>query len=286
MSIRTILAAASGGSAMQGAIETGFALARRLGAHVEIFHARLDERQAIVPFGDGMGAPVSGELVQRILDEAAAAHDAARRAFDEAVGRHSLPVRDQPGPNDASAGWRAEIGAPADLVARRARAFDLVVLGRSARASDALHSGTVEASVLESGRPVLLAPADSDGAPTRRIAIGWNDSVEAVHALAAAIPLLRGASVVRIITIGSEDEGLGALAVEHLAWHGIEASAHLVPPVKGVGIGSQLLSAARDDGAELLVMGAYGHAPWREMLFGGATHDIVEASLMPLLLAH
>ena len=286
MSIKTILTAASGGGAMRGAIETGFALARQLGAHVEIFHARLDETQAIVPFGDGMGMPISGEIIQRVLDDAVKAQEAARLAFDEAVRRHGLPVRDKPGPGEASASWRTETGAAPDLIARRARAFDLVILGRSGDAVDQPHSGSVEAAVLESGRPVLLAPANSNGAPARRIAIGWNNSVEAVHALAAAIPLMREASLVRIITIGSEDEGLGALAVEHLAWHGIAATAHLVQPVKGVGVGSQLLSAAREDGAELLVMGAYGHAPWREMLFGGATHDIVETSLMPLLLAH
>ena len=294
MPISTILAAASGGDATRGAIETGFALARRHGAHVEIFHAAFDERQAIVPFGDGMGAPISGELVQRIIDEGKKAQDDSRRAFEEAAKRHGLPLRHEPpapggaasGPKEASADWYTEIGTAPDLIARRARAFDLVVLGRSERVADQPHSGSIEAAVLDSGRPVLLAPANSDGAPARRIAIGWNDSVEAVHALAASLPLLREASVVRIITIGSEDEGLGALAVGHLAWHGIGASARLVMPVKGVSIGSQLLSAAREEGADLLVMGAYGHAPWRELLFGGATHDVVETSLMPLLLAH
>ena len=295
MSISSILAAASGGDATKGAVETGFALARRLGAHVEIFHAAFDERQAILPMGDGMGVPVSGELIERIIADGKKAQENARRAFDEAAKRHGLPLRHEApppqggaasGPREASADWFTEIGSAPDLIARRARAFDLVVLGRSDRVADQPHSGSIEAAVLESGRPVLLAPGDWDGAPARRIAIGWNDSVEAVHALAASLPLLREASVVRIVTIGTEDEGLGALAVGHLAWHGIAASAHLVPPVKGVGIGSQLLSAAREEGAELLVMGAYGHAPWRELLFGGATRDVVGTSLMPLLLAH
>jgi nucleotide-binding universal stress UspA family protein len=286
MSISTILVAASGGDATKGAIETGFALARQLKAHVEVFHAAFDERQAMVPFGDGMGAPISGELVDRIIADGKAAQDAARRGFDDAMKRHGLKLRDEPGAAEASVSWRTETGSATDLIARRARGFDLVVLGRSERQADEPHSGAIEAAVLESGRPVLLAPGKSDGAPARRIAIGWNDSVEAVHALAASLPLLHEASAVRIITIGSEDEGLGAVAVGHLAWHGVAASAHLVQPVKGVGIGSQLLSAAREEGADLLVMGAYGQAPWREWLFGGATHDIVEASLMALLLTH
>jgi nucleotide-binding universal stress UspA family protein len=295
MSIKTILVAASGGDATKGAVETGFALARRLGAHVEIFHAAFDEREAIMPMGDGMmGTPVSADLIDRIIEDGKNVDEAARRVFDEAAQRHGLPIRHeallQPGAtqraSEASVEWRSEIGAAPDLIARRARGFDLVVLGRSDRVEDQPHSGSIEAAVLESGRPVLLAAPNSDGAPAKCIAIGWNDSVEAVHALAASLPLLHEASVVRIITIGTEDEGLGALAVGHLAWHGIAASARLVQPVKGTNVGSQLLSAAREEGAELLVMGAYGKAPWRELLFGGATREVVGVSLMPLLLAH
>jgi nucleotide-binding universal stress UspA family protein len=243
-----------------------------------------------MPMGDTMGAPVSADLIDRIIADGKKVDDDARRMFDEAAQRHGLPLRHEApkgqGAADASVEWRSEMGAAPDLIARRARAFDLIVLGRSDRVADQPHSGSIEAAVLESGRPVLLAAADSTGAPAKRVAIGWNDSVEAVHALAASLPLLHEASAVRVITIGSEDEGLGALAVGHLAWHGIAASARLVPPVKGAGIGSQLLSAAREEGAELLVMGAYGKAPWRELLFGGATREVVGVSLMPLLLAH
>ena len=168
MSISTILAAASGGDATRGAVETGFALARRLGAHVEIFHAGFDERQAIMPMGDGMNAPVSAELIERIIADGKKAQDDARRAFDDAAKRHGLPLRHDappppqagaaPGPREASADWFTEIGSAPDLIARRARAFDLVVLGRSDRVADQPHSGSIEAAVLESGRPVLLAP--------------------------------------------------------------------------------------------------------------------------------
>jgi nucleotide-binding universal stress UspA family protein len=56
--------------------------------------------------------------------------------------------------------------------------------------------------------------------------------------------------------------------------------------VAGAGAGQQLLSTAREENADLLVMGGYGRGPWREMFFGGATRELVAASLLPLLLVH
>lgn len=294
MTIRTILVAVSGGSASEGAVEMAFQLARRFEAHVEALHVRVDERQAMMLYGDGMGAPLAGDLMGRIAEETAANAAAARRIFDAALARHGLAVRTTPPPLkpgeahrfEASAAWREETGYAPELVSRRARLFDLVVLGRSDRVVDQPHSDTVEDTVLRSGRPVLLAPAKPPEELGRSIAVGWNGSAEAVRAISSALPLLAAARDVRVITIGTTDEGVGAEAVEYLAWHGVNATARLARPIERVGPGELLLATARDEGADLLVMGGWGHAPWRQMLFGGATQEIVGTSLLPLLLAH
>jgi nucleotide-binding universal stress UspA family protein len=68
-----------------------------------------------------------------------------------------------------------------------------------------------------------------------------------------------------------------------LALYCLGTSARLV---FGVGPGEALLAAARDEGADLLAMGGFGHAPWRELLFGGVMRDLVGTSLLPLLLSH
>jgi nucleotide-binding universal stress UspA family protein len=94
------------------------------------------------------------------------------------------------------------------------------------------------------------------------------------------------AAGVHIITVGTEEAECGQDLVEYLGWHGIAATSVAMPPVLGARTGEQLLAAARDVGADLLVMGGWSHAPWRDMLFGGTTHDVVAASLMALLLAH
>jgi nucleotide-binding universal stress UspA family protein len=187
---------------------------------------------------------------------------------------------------EASAAWREETGPASDIVARRGRLFDLVVLGRSDRVVDQPYSNTVEDTVLASGRPVLLAPAHPPPELGRAVAIGWNGSPQAVRAMVAALPFLAQAKEVRVITIGPSAEATGAEAVEYLAWHGIAAVARDMQPVSGVGAGEQLLAAARDEGCDFLVMGGYGHTPWREALFGGATREVVGTSMLPLLLAH
>jgi len=89
------------------------------------------------------------------------------------------------------------------------------------------------------------------------------------------------------LSAGKEVESLSdAELASYLGWHDIAAVAHHVQPVKGVKTGELLLATARDKGADLLVMGGYGHAPWREMIFGGATAQIVGNSRLPVLLSH
>jgi nucleotide-binding universal stress UspA family protein len=88
------------------------------------------------------------------------------------------------------------------------------------------------------------------------------------------------------ITVGAESETNPLALLDYLAAHGISAKHRQVMPIKGVGPGEQLLAEAREAGADLLVMGGYGHRPWRELLFGGATRQVVGASLLPVLLAH
>jgi nucleotide-binding universal stress UspA family protein len=132
---------------------------------------------------------------------------------------------------------------------------------------------------------VLLAPAKPPAAIGDTIALGWNGSAEAVHAVSASLPLLEKAQSVVVITVGDEDDGPQPL-LDYLALHGVAAQHRQVAAVKGVGPGEQLLADAHDAGADLLVMGAYGHRPWREQLFGGATRRVVGTSLLPVLLAH
>jgi nucleotide-binding universal stress UspA family protein len=291
MEIRTILVAVSGGSASSGAIELACRLARRFGSHLEALHVRPDPREIVAVAPGGFGMPVTGDMIEAAMRNAADAAVKARDMVDVAVARHGLPLRNAPPPfgtdpallDQASACWREETGYSATTVANRARLFDLLVLGRSGRVVGEPHGDAIEEALIASGRPVLIAPAEPPQVLGETIALAWNDSPEAARALAAAMPFLAKARGVHVLSVG---ETRGADLVTHLGWHGVRATADAVYPVAGLGIGESLLAAAREHEADLLVMGGYGHRPWREVLFGGATRQIVRASLLPLLLSH
>jgi nucleotide-binding universal stress UspA family protein len=290
MTIRTILVAASGGSASEGAIELACRLASRLRAHVEGFHVVNDARAALAMAGGDMGIPPP-ELFEQFSAEAVAHAARTKASFEAIAERHHLPLRstassasEEPSP---SAYWREATGYAPSLVAQRGRFFDLVILGRSERVVDEPYTRTIEETLEMAGRPILLAPADCPDAIGSVIAVAWNGSPEAVRAVAASLPLLTQAETVCLITIGEADAANGVAALmEHLAWHGIRATPSVLPQPAGMTAGEALLGAAAAISADLLVMGGYGRRPWREALFGGATREVLARKTMPLLLVH
>jgi len=290
MTVRTVLAAISGGTASNGAIELSCQLAKRFEAHIEGFHVRVDPREVIMAAGTGFDLPLAGSWIEQLVEDAAKRADETKAAFQAALVRHNIPLVEKPTKGGVSATWRDETGHADRTVSRHARFFDLVILGRSDRVVEQPHSDTVEKTLLESGRPVLLAPAEPVETIGEAIAVGWNGSPQAVRAIVNSLPLLASAKTVTLITIGNEEEGVeeeGAIAMlDYLSWRGIAAKHYIVRSTPGARPGEQLLSGARDSGADLLVMGGYGQAPWRQFLFGSATQQIVGVSLLPLLLSH
>ena len=289
--IRTILAGASGGSASDGAIELACRFADRSRAHIEGFHVLPDPVAVFGPIGGGEGFALSGDVVVEMIDDAGASAAKAKASFEQIAARHGLPLRKlaqvAPGRDcGPSVSWREATGEAPDLIAARARFFDLVVLGRSSRVVDEPSSHTIEAVLARSGRPVLLAPAQTPAEIGRFITVAWNGSPQAVRALAASLPLLVEAESVLLITAGDVGDSDIPAVLNHLAWHGVAAKHHQIPDTSNESTGILLLKATCDAGADMLVMGGYGHQPWREALFGGVTRDILGASLLPLLLMH
>jgi nucleotide-binding universal stress UspA family protein len=291
MQFRTILAAISGGSASPGAAELACHLARDFKSHLEGFHVRFDPRELAIATAGGFGMPLAGNIMLRAEQDALEAAARARKLFESAVARQAVFRRDTPPPpgsdpgllNQASACWREEMGYGAVGLAARGRLFDLIILGRSGRVVDEPSSAAIEEALFSTGRPILLAPAEPPGVLGETIAVAWNDSPESAKALGAALPFLTRAHAVHVLALGHP--GAGELA-QHLAWYGVRATVHSVKTFDNVRAGEILLGAAREHGADLLVMGGYGRSPWREMLFGGATRHVIGTSLLPVLLSH
>jgi len=211
--------------------------------------------------------------------------DTAKTLFDAEIRKAGL-----------SAEWRVfESVSPliADAVIEHALQSDLVIASQSGRGSSTeVETDFAERIVMESGRPVLLVPYygrfDHCG---RRALVAWNGTREAARAAFDAVPLLKRADAVNVTWIDPQesDDAAGPLPAadlaKALARHGIKTTAEGLSR-SGLGAGEALLSHASDLGADLIVMGGYGHNRLREFILGGATRTILQSMTVPVLMSH
>jgi len=194
----------------------------------------------------------------------------------------------------ASIEWRAPAGDPAQALVAHTRGADLAVIGQPdpGDADGPFAMELANAAVLASGRPVLVIPYIGTQGPIGETAIiALDRSRESARAVADALPLLARARKVVVLAItAAAEETLGdtqarTQVVAHLRGHGIDAEVHHLDP-PDIGIGELLLSQAADFGADLIVMGAYGHARFQELVLGGVTRTMLEAMTVPVLMCH
>src|SRR4029077_9581978 len=185
-----------------------------------------------------------------------------------------------------SARWLRQIGAEAYLVAEDGRAADLLIIGEANEAGG-VSLETIEAALVDSGRPLLILPAAPLTTLPETIVIGWKATREAARAVTAALPFVRFAKQIVIVTVAEGDRPPGEEAERLMAglrWHGVPLSVRHLQPA-GRNAADALLSAAREHAA-LLVMGGYGHSRLREWIFGGFTQHVLGGAELPVLMAH
>jgi nucleotide-binding universal stress UspA family protein len=166
---------------------------------------------------------------------------------------------------------------------------DLVIVSNTNRDdSDGVEYDFVERFVLAAGRPVLILPYKGDvQLKTDQIMLAWNDSRESSRATFDALPFLQKAKRTRIVTVDVVPKGTipGAVIAESLDRHGVKTEITNISS-DGMTVGETLLRAANDYGAGLVVLGAYGHSRFAEMIFGGATRDVLGNLDRPILMSH
>ena len=188
--------------------------------------------------------------------------------------------------------WRTSKSDPAAAMRLSARYADLVVAGQAEGQYEGDLRGLADELVLSAGRPVLLVPyAGRFAALGKRVLIAWDAGREAARAVTDALPFLQRAEAVEVSAFDPERGGRkhgeqpGADVGLYLARHGVKVT---VAHQSGArfDVGSQILSRAADSGADLIVMGAYGHARVRELVLGGVTRTMLEAMTVPVLMSH
>jgi nucleotide-binding universal stress UspA family protein len=172
---------------------------------------------------------------------------------------------------------------------------DLVVISQTApdEFQPRLRSDFPEYVLLNCSRPVLVLPLTGvDGEFGRRVTVAWNGSAEAVRAITSAIPLLQRAEKVELIVFDADGgknlhgEEPGADMALYLARHGIIVEVTATRSEAGHEEGDALMSFAVDHGADLIVMGAYGHSRFHELLLGGMSRTALGSSPVPLWMSH
>jgi nucleotide-binding universal stress UspA family protein len=285
--IRTILVPATGSNTDDAVFMSALAVARAFDAHIDFLHVRVDAGTVAATMAtDGSAAMITG-LVDRMEQEADQRDAKAKQLFQHFCAREGLPTdKPAPGQPGPSAQWVRQIGDEPYWVAEYGRAGDLLVIGRPA-GGDGVSIDTIEAALLESGRPVLIPPAAPFAALPETIVIAWKAAPEAARAVTAAMPLLSTAKQILILTVAEElgvsDEAAARLAT-NLGRHGLQISARHLPP-DASGAADTLLAAAANEGA-LVVMGAYGHSRLREWIFGGFTQHVLRGAEVPVLVMH
>ncbi|SDP72229.1 Universal stress protein family protein [Ralstonia sp. 25mfcol4.1] len=209
---------------------------------------------------------------------------AARTAFEGATSGVGITTE-----------WRESESGSQSAVLVASRLADLIVLGQT-DPTDRMASGdhqAVDEIILRCGRPVLVVP-HTGSFPTigQRVVVAWNGRGEAARAIRDALPILARATSVEIVQCVAPDRwedpwcSPGQYAVAWLHDHGIHATLSESMLDNDAEAGELLLSRLADSDADLLVMGAYGHARMREVVLGGATRTLLRTMTTPVLLSH
>lgn len=280
MGYKTILVLLDGAAHREEQINVAFEQSEKFDAHLVCLY--VPGPIPIPAYALAEAGTIVTELIQRRRREAA---QAVKNAFETMSARRRA----------VKCEWRMDDGDAVAAACLNARYADLVIAGQPLpRQEETGLSGAQFAAdlVLCAGRPVLFVPyAGHFPAVGKRILVAWNAGREAARALSDALPLLKRASHVDLVSLDPQSNASqhgdvpGADISLLLTRHGVKVTVSQQSG-SGIGVGEQILSRAADVGADLIVMGAYGHSRLRERILGGATRTMLEAMTVPVLMSH
>jgi len=275
--LREIVVFIDGRTETAGILEFAGMLAQEHGARlISVFMQPEPKATPAETFSRGKGMQATIEVHRAQLERIEAEH---RAQFEDTVRRHGIQSE-----------WRS-LAYLSSEVGVHAYYADLVVVARPESAGQAGGPpGLAESLVLSSGRPIIVFPPRGTVSRLRRILVAWNATRESIRAAADALPLLVKAEAVEVLVADhqrhpeSHGQEPGADIARHLARHGAQVEVRRVSS-GGKDVGQLLLSRATAFGADLLVMGAYGHSHVREWMFGGVTRTVLYEAGLPVLMS-
>lgn len=276
MGYHSILVPLDGDDDNAAILRSALDVAEHFSAHVDAMHVRADARDVAPMFGEGM----SGEMMEEMIAS-------AERAANEKAARVETLFQSTCGKSDL-AHWMVVDGREDEHIAWRGRLSDLIVVARGGENASPMRDLSLHAALFESGRPVLVLPPGGEGSGLpSTVAIAWNGTPQAAHAVQGAMPLITRAKAVHVLTC--ESSRTEVTAADELAdalkrW-GVSSQVRAFPPQDG-DVGAALLDHAAQVGADLLVSGAYSHARLMQAVLGGVTTALMDDADLPVLFGH
>lgn len=279
MTYKTLLTVLTSLTGSDAPLAQSAALAEHFDGHSDALCLGVDRTQTGYYYA-GANAMILQETMTRAKEEATTLQTHAE-AFLKKAGA--------PFATDSGIAQIADLGRH---VARHARFSDLVILAKPYGEGKGVEAEpVVEAALFEGRAPVLVVPEDREPIKQPKTAIiAWNESMEAMTAVRKALPFLVGADLVRIVVIdpprhGPERSDPGGMLAQMLARHGVKCEIDVLSKTM-TRVSDILLRHTTDTGADMIVMGAYGHSRFREAILGGATRNMLEKTTVPVLMAH
>lgn len=248
------------------------ALAERFDAGIIGITAR-SEIQPLY-FTDGY---VTNFLAERDIAEIREKMQDAEQRFRAALEGHAKRIE-----------WRSALAQPTGFVADQCRAADLVIVGGepAGESPDPTRQLVPSDLVTRAGRPILVVPQEVDALKAERILIGWKDTREARRAVWDGLPFLKSCQEAVVVEIDDDKDPGAAHArvddvVAWLAQHGVKAQGRVQPVIESTA--AQLDTIAWEEGADLILAGAYGHSQFHEWVLGGTTRGLMARPRCSLL---
>jgi len=279
--MKTILVPTEHNAAMASALDTALLLAQKFSSCIEGFPLRPAVADLVAM------DPDSGLTMVAVKENDAEMVRQAEDLFRAFMTQHQVPLNTGTAQATPSFSWLDSAPSGHDFVGSYGRVFDAIVLARPGEEWQSPSMVTLESALFESGRPVVIAPPDSPRSLGRNVLIAWNASTEQGRATAFAMPLLRLAERVTVVTV----EGVtvagptGAEMARTLKINGIAAEPITLAAGKRTA-GETILAKADELGCDLIVKGAYTQSRLRQMIFGGTTRHILAHAKLPVLMAH
>ena len=240
----------------------------------------------VLPIIAGEGITLPGDYLAEFEEEGRQQAEAARETFRSLLAERSIQEGNITG-SGLRAGWTEMVGSGPEGIGEYARLFDLSVISRVVGDPAVDWKTTAEAVLFDSGRPLLIVSNEIPAQVGSRIVVAWNASTETSRTLTAGAALLQTSQEVLVLTVkGATVAGPeGDRLAQHLKTSGINVESRVVERGSR-SVGEAILEEAQQFQADLIIKGAYTQSRLRQLIFGGATSDLINQASQPMLMSH